>query len=212
MLTAVLWIPASYLLGSVPFGLLVSRLLYKQDLRALGSGNIGATNVLRNYGVQPFIAVMLMDMAKGIAAVAVGRAAGLGPTLSLLAGLAAIAGHNWSVFLRFKGGKGIATSGGVLIAAFPWTVTVTVLGVFVVMLLLTRIMSLASMGAAVSFPLVSAWVLWDDAGRYWPHIAVAALTCVSALFKHRENIGRLLRGEEPRLGRGAAGGGGGARA
>ncbi len=211
MLTAVLWIPASYLLGSVPFGLLVSRLLYKQDLRALGSGNIGATNVLRNYGVQPFIAVMLMDMAKGIAAVAVGRAAGLGPTLSLLAGLAAIAGHNWSVFLRFKGGKGIATSGGVLIAAFPWTVTVTVLGVFVVMLLLTRIMSLASMGAAVSFPLVSAWVLWDDAGRYWPHIAVAALTCVSALFKHRENIGRLLRGEEPRLGRGA-GGGGGARA
>lgn len=208
MLAAVLWIPASYLLGSVPFGLLVSRLLYKQDLRALGSGNIGATNVLRNYGVQPFIAVMMLDMAKGIAAVAVGRAAGLGPTLSLLAGLAAIAGHNWSVFLGFKGGKGIATSGGVLIAAFPWTVTVTVLGVFVAMLLLTRIMSLASMSAAVSFPLVSAWVFWDDAGRYWPHLAVAALACVSALLKHRENIGRLLRGEEPRLGRGAGGGGG----
>ena len=205
-LKAVCWIAASYLVGCVPFGLLVSCLRYGQDLRALGSGNIGATNVLRNYGLQPFIAVMLLDMAKGFAAVAVGRAMGLGHNLSLLAGIAAIAGHNWSLFLRFKGGKGIATSGGVLIAAYPWPVTAAVLGVFVLALLLTRIMSVASLSAALSFPLAAAFVSWEEAGTYWPHLAVAALTCLSAIFKHRQNIARLLRGEEPRLGRGAGGG------
>lgn len=200
-LKTVSWILASYLIGSVPFGLVVSKLLYKQDLRKLGSGNIGATNVLRNYGVQPFIAVMLLDMAKGITVVAVGRALGLGPSLSLLAGLASIVGHNWSVFLKFKGGKGIATSGGVVIAAYPWQITVTVLGLFIIVVLITRIMSLASMIAATAFPLATAVVLWNDLGEYWPHLAVAVLACFFAIFKHRENIGRLLRGEEPRIGR-----------
>lgn len=200
-LKAVAWILASYVIGSVPFGLVVSKLLFKQDLRRLGSGNIGATNVLRNYGVKPFIAVMLLDMAKGVAAVAVGRALGLGPSLSLLAGLASIVGHNWSIFLGFKGGKGIATSGGVIIAAYPWQVTVAALGTFAVVVAITRIMSVASMSGAVAFPVASAVVLWSDAGEYWPHMVVAALTCALAIYKHRENIRRLLGGEEPRIGR-----------
>ena len=198
---AVIWIVACYIIGSVPFGLVVSKLIFKQDLRKLGSGNIGATNVLRNYGVQPFIAVMLLDMSKGIAAVAIGRAIGLGPTLSLLAGLASIIGHNWSVFLGFKGGKGIATSGGVIIAAYPWQVTVAALGMFVVVVLITRIMSVASLTGALAFPISTAIVLRGDMAEYWPHLAVAVLACAFAIYKHRENIKRLLKGEEPKISR-----------
>ncbi len=198
-LEAALWIAAGYLLGSIPFGLVVSKLLFKQDLRKMGSGNIGATNVLRNFGAQPFIAVMLLDMAKGVAAVAIGRAIGLGPNLSLLAGLASIIGHNWSVFLKFKGGKGIATSGGVIIAAYPWQVIVAVMGAFLLAVLLTRIMSLGSITAAVAFPVSSVISLWGDMGEYWPYIAIAVLASVFAVYKHRENIKRLLRGEEPKI-------------
>ncbi len=196
---AALWIVASYVIGSIPFGLLVSRLLFKQDLRKLGSGNIGATNVLRNFGAQPFVAVMMLDMGKGIAAVAIGRAMGLGPSLSLLAGLASIIGHNWSIFLGFKGGKGIATSGGVIIAAYPWQVTLLVIGVFVLLVLATRIMSIASIAAAIAFPVSAAIVLWEDMGEYWSYIAIAVLACCFAVYKHRENIKRLMKGEEPKI-------------
>lgn len=198
-LRSVLWIAASYLLGSIPFGLLVSRLKFHQDLRELGSGNIGATNVLRNFGARAFVAVMIMDMAKGVAAVAVGRALGLGPSLSLLAGLASIMGHNWSAYLRLKGGKGIATSGGVIIAAYPWQVSVAVVGVFLVMVLLTRIMSVGSISAALAFPLSAFLVLHADIGTFWPHLAVSCLAAAFALYKHRENMARLARGEEPRI-------------
>ena len=198
---AVAWIFASYVIGSIPFGLLVSMLLYKQDLRKLGSGNIGATNVLRNFGVRPFIAVMIMDMAKGVAAVAVGRALGLGANLSLVAGLASIIGHNWSIFLKFKGGKGIATSGGVIIAAYPWQVTVAVLGMFVVVVLLTRIMSLASMSAAVTFTVATFIAYWGRMDEYWPFMVIAVLGSALAIYQHRENIKRLLKGEEPKIGR-----------
>ena len=200
-LEAVAWIAASYLIGSVHFGLLVSKFIFKQDLRKLGSGNIGATNVLRNFGVQPFIAVMLLDMAKGVAAVAIGRALGLGPTLSLLAGLASIIGHNWSIFLGFKGGKGIATSGGVIIAAYPWQVTVAVLGSFLIVVLITRIMSVASLSGALACPVSTAIVCWGDMGDYWLHLVVGVLACAFAFYKHRDNIRRLFKGEEPRISR-----------
>jgi len=199
---AAAWIFASYVIGSIPFGLLVSMLLYKQDLRKLGSGNIGATNVLRNFGVQPFIAVMLLDMAKGVAAVAIGRALGLDPNLSLVAGLASIIGHNWSIFLKFKGGKGIATSGGVIIAAYPpREVTVPVLGMFVVVVLLTRIMSVASMSGAVTFTVTTFIAFWGEWGEYWLYLVIAVVGAGLAIFQHRENIKRLLKGEEPKIGK-----------
>ncbi|MBC7254041.1 MAG: glycerol-3-phosphate 1-O-acyltransferase PlsY [Actinobacteria bacterium] len=193
------WLACSYLLGSIPFGLLVSRLVFGQDIRRLGSGNIGATNVLRNFGVRPFIAVTLLDMGKGVAAVAVGRALGLGPGLSLLAGLLSIVGHNWSLYLRFGGGKGIATSGGVIIAAYPWQVTAAVLGAFLVMVLVSRIMSVGSLSAAVAFPAATVLLLRGDLSTYWPHLAVSCLTSLFAFYRHRENIRRLLSGEEPRI-------------
>jgi glycerol-3-phosphate acyltransferase PlsY len=198
---AAAWIFASYVIGSIPFGLLVSTLLYKQDLRKLGSGNIGATNVLRNFGVRPFIAVMILDMAKGVAAVTVGRALGLDPNLYLLAGLASIIGHNWSIFLGFKGGKGIATSGGVIIAAYPWQVTVAVLGMFAAVVLLTRIMSVASMSAAVTFAVATFIAYWGRMDDYWPYLVIAVFGSALAIYQHRENIKRLLKGEEPKIGK-----------
>lgn len=198
-LQAALWIAASYFLGAIPFGLVVSKAVFHRDLRELGSGNIGATNVMRNFGVKPFIAVMMLDMGKGVAAVAVGRALGLGPTLSLLAGLASIVGHNWSVYLGFKGGKGIATSAGVIFSAYPWQVTAAVLGAFLLMVLATRIMSVGSITGALAFPVSTAVMFRGELGEYWPHLAVAVLAFAFAVYKHRENIGRLLRGEEPRL-------------
>ncbi len=198
-LKAVLWIIASYLLGSIPFGLIVSLGLFKQDLRKLGSGNIGATNVMRNFGVKPFVAVMILDMAKGIAAVKIGSALGLNPSLSLLAGLAAIVGHNWSIYLKFKGGKGIATSGGVIIAAYPVTVSITIVGIFLLAVLVTRIMSVGAIITALAFPISTAIVFRGRLDDYWPHLAVAILAGLFALYKHRENMKRLLRGEEPRI-------------
>ncbi len=196
---AVLWIIASYLIGSIPFGLVVSKCLYKRDLRKLGSGNIGATNVMRNFGVKPFVAVMIMDMAKGLAAVKIASGIGLNPTIALLSGLAAIIGHNWSLYLKFKGGKGIATSGGVIIAAYPVAVSLAVVGMFVVIVLLTRIMSVASIAAALAFPISTAIAFYGKLHIYWPHLAVAIIASLFALYKHRENIERLMKGEEPKV-------------
>jgi glycerol-3-phosphate acyltransferase PlsY len=190
----------SYAMGSIPFGQLVSKGIFKQDLRRIGSGNIGATNVLRNFGVKPFIAVTILDMAKGFAAVKLGSSLGLNPSLSLLCGLASIIGHNWSIYLRFKGGKGIATSGGVIIAAYPWVVTLIVVGSFLLAVLLTRIMSVGSMTAALAFPLSTAVVMAkdvSDAWYYWPYLAIALLASLFAVYRHRENIRRLINGEEP---------------
>lgn len=198
-LKAAAWIIASYLIGSIPFGLLVSVGLFRKDLRKLGSGNIGATNVLRNFGAQPFAAVLILDMGKGFAAVKIGQALGLNPTLALAAGMAAMVGHMWSVFLRFKGGKGIATGGGVIIAAYPWQVTVIVLGSFLVMLLATRIMSVGSLAGAAAFPVSTLIFEVGEMSQYWFHLVIAVLASAFAIYKHRENIKRLFRGEEPRL-------------
>jgi glycerol-3-phosphate acyltransferase PlsY len=108
-------------------------------------------------------------------------------------------GHMWSVFLRFKGGKGIATGGGVIIAGYPWQVTLIVIGSFLVMLLITRIMSVGSITGAIAFPVSSFIFLSGDLSRYWFHLTVAVLGCAFAVYKHRDNIRRLIRGEEPKI-------------
>ncbi len=104
-----LWLIASYLVGSIPTGLIVSKAIYHADLRKLGSGNIGATNIMRNFGFEPFLGVLILDMAKGMVAVMVARALGLSQPWVMASGLLAIVGHNWCVWLKFSGGKGIAT-------------------------------------------------------------------------------------------------------
>jgi glycerol-3-phosphate acyltransferase PlsY len=202
---AVLWIVASYFIGSIPFGLLLARALFKQDLRKMGSGNIGATNVLRNFGAPAFIAVTTLDLGKGVVSVLVGRLLGLNASLVLIAGLATIIGHNWSIYLKFKGGKGIATSGGVIVAAYPWQVSLAVVGIFLVVVLITRVMSLGSIAAAFAFPVSTVIFLaseYSDKWYYWTYTIVAVLGCVFAIYKHRDNIKRIIRGDEPKIGKG----------
>jgi len=168
----------------------------------MGSGNVGAANAFRVLGKKTGIAVLAIDMAKGWLAVA-GLAslcwsAGGEGYLSqawwkVLAGAAAIAGHNWTPFLKFKGGKGIATSAGVL-AALAWPVLASLILVFLVVVALSRYVSLGSMACAVLLP-----ILMVGFGQTTPYVVFAALASASALWKHRSNLNRLLKGEERRI-------------
>jgi len=182
----------SYLLGSIPIGLLVAK--FKGiDIRRYGSGNIGATNVFRILGTGPGLIVLIGDMIKGIIAVWVGGAID-GPNLALIAGLTAIAGHSWSIFLNFSGGKGVATAGGVLLALAPGVVAVA-LAVWVTIVVLFRYVSLASIIAAITVPFLM--VLF---GKPWSLFGFGLLAAVLVIYRHKPNIKRLLAGKELKIG------------
>ncbi|NFV81318.1 glycerol-3-phosphate 1-O-acyltransferase PlsY [Magnetospirillum aberrantis] len=182
-----------YLLGSIPFGLVLTRLAGLGDIRQIGSGNIGATNVLRTGRKGLALATLLLDGGKG--AIAVGLAWALlgGGNAPLVAGFAAVLGHNFPVWLKFKGGKGVATTFGTLIAA-AWPVGLAACLTWLVVAFLFRISSLSALVALAASP-VYAWFL---AG---PQAAVmAAGLAVLGFVRHHTNIVRLLKGEEPRIG------------
>ncbi|MBS3976916.1 MAG: glycerol-3-phosphate 1-O-acyltransferase PlsY [Syntrophomonadaceae bacterium] len=182
----------SYLLGSIPIGLLVAK--FKGiDIRRYGSGNIGATNVFRILGTGPGLIVLIGDMIKGIIAVWVGGAIE-GPNLALIAGLTAIAGHSWSIFLNFSGGKGVATAGGVLLALAPGVVAVA-LAVWVTIVVLFRYVSLASIIAAITVPFLMALF-----GKPWSLFGFGVLAAVLVIYRHKPNIKRLLAGKELKIG------------
>ena len=192
-----------YLLGSVPFGLLLTRLTGAGDLRAIGSGNIGATNVLRTGRKGLAAATLLFDMGKGLAAVLLAAhwlGDGQAGLVTSTAALGAILGHCFPVWLRFNGGKGVATLMGVSLG-LVWPVGLAYAAVWLGMLALTRISSLAGMSAAVCAPLAA---LATGNGVYAPVLAALAAL---VLFLHRANIARLRAGTEPRIG-GASGGSG----
>ena len=206
-----LLVPAAYLFGSVPFGLIVGK-SKGVDPRTAGSGNIGATNVGRLLGKRFFFVVFLLDLLKGmlpmLAAKWALRAAPEEPRtffLWLLVGLAAIVGHMFSVFLGFKGGKGVATSAGVVLGLFPYFTVpgLAALGVWLVTFKASRYVSLASIFAAAAFPLLYAAVGlvrgWPIFGAQWPLLAFAALVTVMIVWKHRSNIARLRAGTESRF-------------
>jgi acyl phosphate:glycerol-3-phosphate acyltransferase len=186
-------IVGGYLLGSMPFGYWLVRLLRGEDVRQRGSGNIGATNVWRVYGRGYGVPVMLLDVAKGFVPALVGVLVS-GDLLGVLAGGAAMAGHWRPLFLRFqRGGKTVATAGGVFWAVAPLVAVAGIVlwgGVF----LLVRYASVASMVAATALPLV-AWAL----GEPWPVIVFAALAATAVLVLHRGNIRRLREGTESRF-------------
>lgn len=184
-----------YLLGAIPFGLILTRAAGLGDVRAIGSGNIGATNVLRTGRKGLAAATLLLDAAKGAAAVLVARALWPDlPQLPPLAGLAAFLGHLFPVWLKLRGGKGVATLIGV-VAALLWPAALAVAAVWILVLVLTRYSSVGGMAAAVAAP-VAAFLL-GEAGLALLFAGFALLV----LWKHRANIGRLVRGEEPRVGR-----------
>lgn len=182
-----------YLIGSLPTGLVVIRLLKGMDIRRQGSGNIGAINVYRVAGLPTALLVLAVDMAKGAVPVLLARALGQPPAVAVLAGAAAIAGHNWSLFLRFTGGKGIATSFGVLLALSP-VAAAAAAAVWVAVVGLTRYASLGSLLGIASVPVVM-WWRWEPN----EHLAFGVLALAFAVYKHRANITRLLRGSELKI-------------
>ena len=197
-------IAVAYLLGSIPFGFLLVWLFRKQDIRATGSGNIGATNVVRSGAKGLGVLTFLLDGSKGYAAVAVadwlGRnsAATTLHQLAITAGLFVILGHMFPVWLRFKGGKGVATAFGVFLA-LCWQAALCALVLWIVVLLLSRYVSLASIVGAAVLPFLT---LWLSPGRYgWVSGAAVFVCCWIVILKHRQNIQRLVQGTENGFGK-----------
>jgi acyl phosphate:glycerol-3-phosphate acyltransferase len=181
-----------YLFGSVPFGLLLTRMAGLGDIRTIGSGNIGATNVLRTGSKGLAAATLLLDAGKGAFAVGVFRFLGP-PDAALWAGVGAVVGHMFPVWLAFKGGKGIATGLGVLLAA-AWPVAVTAGMVWLVVAAIARMSSLASLAACVAAPIAAAFLA--DRATAWMTLAIALMV----IARHHENVRRLMAGTEPRIG------------
>ena len=210
-LTPLLLLVFGYLLGSSPAGYLAGRWLEGIDIRQHGSGSTGATNVLRVVGKGPALAVFLVDVLKGTAAVLLaklllaGSAAGTTASWStdswvVAAGLAALAGHIWPLWLGWRGGKAVATALGMLLG-LAWPVGLACFGVFLTVLSLSRIVSLSSVVAAAALPvLMLAWFRDQGLGLRWPYLVLALLTSALVIWRHRSNLGRLLEGSEPRLG------------
>lgn len=202
----------SYLIGSLPTGYIAAKMLRGIDIREYGSGNIGATNVFRVVGRVPGAAVLLVDIAKGVLAVTLvaGLFHRLSPIVNLnfyriLAGLAAIMGHNWTIFLRFKGGKGIATSFGVLLGICPLAVALVFL-IWSGVVLIWRYISLGSIVAAFALPLIVV-CLYQRREGFLELVLFAALLSLIAIYKHRPNLRRLLQGQEGKVWKGKRGGG-----
>lgn len=192
---------AAYLLGSLSFAVIVVRFLQGRDLRAFGSGNAGATNVLRAAGGPAAALVLVLDLLKGAIPVAAARAFGCGPAAVGGAAVAAVLGHVYPVFFGFRGGKGVATAAGSFAVLLP-VASLAALAVFGLTVVSTRIVSLGSMVAALTLPLL-AWLLGAVQLTAPPPREVLLGACGIALLvlvKHQANVRRLIAGNEPRLG------------
>lgn len=202
-----IWLMVSaYVLGSIPFAYIVVRLKKRVDIRTVGSGNVGATNVSRILGRGWGIFVFVLDVLKGFLPALVsqllhGRHIGEAgvPLVVVLTGLAAICGHNWSIFLGFRGGKGVATSSGVFLAIFPLGLVLS-LAVWAIVVKITRYISAGSMLGAIALLLFAIFLQRDPytSGRWLT--AFAALSAILSIIRHHTNIRRLLAGTEGKIG------------
>ena len=181
-----------YLLGAVPFGLVVTRLAGLGDLRRVGSGNIGTTNVLRTGRKDLAALTLLLDGGKGAAAVLIAKL--WGPDMALMAAYGALLGHLFPVWLRFKGGKGVATALGVLLA-LAWPVGIGACLTWLVVAVAFRYSSVSSLAALAATPLYAWWLLGD-----LQMVELSAILAVLVWLRHHENIRRLLKGEESKIG------------
>ncbi|RZO14226.1 MAG: glycerol-3-phosphate 1-O-acyltransferase [Synechococcus sp. MED-G135] len=195
---ALLSLLLGYLLGSIPSGYLAGRWCKGLDLRELGSGSTGATNVLRQVGKGPALVVFVIDVGKGAAAVVLASAISQGHTfgdwVEVMAGLTALTGHIWPVWLGFKGGKAVATGFGMFLG-LAWPVGLACFGVFLATLSLSRMVSLSSVVGAISLPLLMAAGDGSNAD-----LTVALLAMALVIWRHRSNLQRIMAGTEPRLG------------
>jgi glycerol-3-phosphate acyltransferase PlsY len=205
MLLAFLWIAiAAYLLGSIPVGYLLVRIFRRQDIRTVGSGNIGATNVLRAEGKALGAATFILDVCKGALAVLLAAmiAGSVLPTVparnvEALAALFAVIGHMFPVWLHFRGGKGVATGFGVFLVAAPWA-ALSSIALFALVFAITRYVSLGSILGAASFPIFAWFMVSGERPVFF--IAVQATVALLIIVKHHPNIRRLLAGNEHRFG------------
>jgi len=196
----VLGLLAAYVIGSIPVGYVVARLRSGVDIRRAGSGNIGATNVLRTLGKGAAIATLLGDIAKGFVAVSLARSADAAPGWAAAGAVLAIVGNCWPVFLKFRGGKGVATGFGAFLALAPWATGPAAL-VWVLVVATFRYVSLGSVMACLCLPIGVAVL-----GYPWAYTVAAVATAIIIIYRHRENLARLLSGSESRLGQRAASG------
>jgi glycerol-3-phosphate acyltransferase PlsY len=192
----ILSIVIAYLLGSISFSYLIARKVKKIDIRQHGSGNAGATNTLRVLGVGPAISVLLLDTAKGVAAVLISVWIGGAEWIPFIAGLFAIVGHNWPIYYGFRGGKGVATTIGVFATlAFP---PALIAGIIAVLLIaVTRYVSLGSIVFVLLTPIMTLFI-----GSYpLSYFYLSAIIAILSIWRHRSNLSRLLKGKESKLGK-----------
>ena len=197
MLCQSAWVAAAYIFGSIPFGYLVVRLWKGVDVRTVGSGNIGATNVYRAAGVIPGVLVLLLDIGKGYLPLLFARNCSPAPVSSMflfVVGIAAVVGHSYTIFLKGKGGKGVATSFGVMIGLFPIAALLT-FAVWLAVLAAFRYVSLASITAAAALP----FLIYFAQSRDLFLTGLGVLVFILILYRHGENIKRLAAGKENRF-------------
>jgi len=185
----------AYLIGSIPFGYILTKIVRKTDIRSHGSGNIGATNILRVIGWKAAIPVLILDMLKGIVAVLLAKAVSDQALVYLGAGLLAMIGHSFPVYIGFKGGKAVATAIGVL-AAISWLLALVLVIWTLLIVFVSRYMSLGSVVGSLTIPILF-WVFKFDIY----HIVFGLGLALLIVIRHLANIGRLLKGTEPKLGK-----------
>ena len=187
-----------YLLGSFPSGYLAGRIIKGVDIRSLGSGSTGATNVLRHIGKRAAITVFLIDVLKGILSILLVKNLLLNDSWQVAMGLSTLIGHIWPVWLNWKGGKAVATGLGIFLG-LSWQVGLATLGVFILMLTLFRIVSLSSVTASIALPLIM-FLSFNNSDISLPFLVISLLAMTLVIWRHRENIIRLIKGKEPKIG------------
>lgn len=195
IIIGIVFVVAAYLIGNLNFAYILVKFLKNEDVRNYGSGNAGTTNVLRVMGKNVAIPVFLLDAFKGTLVVLVGRyALNVDEVFLVLGGIAVVAGHNWPVFLQFRGGKGTATSLGVFLV-YDWEVAVIAIMIGLIVLAIWKMVSLTSMVGMTMLPIFT--LLF---GRSVPEIVFAFVLCLFSIYQHRKNIGRIIQGKESKLG------------
>ena len=187
-----------YLFGSFPSGYLAGRIAKGIDIRSLGSGSTGATNVLRHIGKRAAITVFLLDLFKGVLSILLAKYFLLNDSWQVAIGLSTLIGHIWPIWLNWKGGKAVATGLGIFLG-LSWQVGLATLGTFIIMITLFRIVSLASVSAALALPLIM-FLSFSTSNFSLPFLIISLLAMTLVIWRHRENIVRLIKGKEPRIG------------
>jgi len=195
----ILFLFLGYLFGSFPSGYLAGRIAKGIDIRSLGSGSTGATNVLRHIGKRAAITVFFIDVFKGVLSILLAKYFLLNDSWQVAIGLSTLIGHIWPIWLNWKGGKAVATGLGIFLG-ISWQAGVATLGIFILIITLFRIVSLASVSASLALPLIM-FLSFRNSNISLPFIIISLLAMTLVIWRHRENIVRLIKGTEPKIGK-----------